>query len=108
MSVSFILSTVALSVGIIVLGWSIGIQVQVNAINNNNGGGEFYSPQIIGLYYGSNHNVRVNISTSISSNSNVYQYVAIMRGLQVFLSDETGDPSNLLILRHGHCYRQCV
>lgn len=99
MSSSIVISGLTASLVVGLLAWNIVLTTQISSNTNaiNSITSTFLAPQIIGMGFDVNHNVVVNISGSISSDPNVYQYIAIMRGLAIFLSDETSDPLNLPI-----------
>lgn len=71
-------------------------------VNSNNGsaattGNTILAPQITNMTFDNAYNVRIGLSGSIVNYNGgvVYQYVSIMRALQVFLPDEIPDPTLL-------------
>ncbi len=73
--------------------------LQVNTSNNTGSttGNTVLAPQITNMTFDSSHNVKIGLSGSIVNYNGgvVYQYVSIMRALQVFLPDEIPDPTLL-------------
>ena len=73
--------------------------LQVNSSNGgvtSGGGNTVLAPQITNLSFDNAHNVKIGLDGSIATyNGTVYQYVAIMRALQVFLPDEIPNPTLL-------------
>lgn len=78
-----------------IVGWNAALTANQQSSSSGGGGTTFLAPQITGLHFDGDHNVQIKLTGSISSDPNVYQYVSIMRGLSIFLSDETSDPENL-------------
>jgi hypothetical protein len=78
-----------------IVGWNIALSVQTYSQSTGGAGTDFLSPQISGIKFDVFHNVQIDLSGSISSDPNLYQYIAILRGTNVFYSDQTSDPSNL-------------
>ncbi len=73
------------------------IVLQVNSTSGGGGTNTILAPQITNLTFDNSHNVKIGLSGSVVNYNGgvVYQYVSIMRALQVFLPDEIPDPTLL-------------